>query len=571
MAYEYEYGHDYNGDGVLEPWEVESVGYGVDPVLAGGVGAYGGYEGFDDYGLDGGLAYEPGFAYEPGLGYEMGVEGYGTGYLGGEGFDLARYDMYPDQDLLYEDMHFLEHEIPLVDAWGSYDNNAWADEQYALGDLMYYQRQLELDQALSEQERLARWEDRLAWEELDDAERRLRYAQMDARSLDRLGLRGGWYGQRFGGLNVDLGYLRNVNLGRGLFAAPYRSRFSHHRGLLGRFGEYITPAHIHGYGGRPVVAPVGVGLGARSIPTRLRMAETRASLAGLDAQTRARAIDDARRIRALLNAEAHERRVIDREERREDAVLQAQQEIARRREMDRERDAENAVRRIEQIAYGPGAGLPSGARDYEGSHGSTYRNSVTALSKTELTAFEHEFKEFYKRAYEAGIRTGALWEWATEAVADELSGGKTKFIILNGSYMTKSFSDPLKRKIDEVLISVDRGTLSIDHGVLVSSLILLGTHVDSKLRAQAGGATPDTVLDGEPPSSRDDFRFRFKYDTGNVEDRGERNERKRLLRLGLDAGAGEGEARLCYVEIPLRMRADWDVVERDGIEEITVL
>ncbi|KAL8278768.1 hypothetical protein RQP46_008837 [Phenoliferia psychrophenolica] len=214
------------------------------------------------------------------------------------------------------------------------------------------------------------------------------------------------------------------------------------------------------------------------------------------------------------------------------------------------------------------------ARDYEGSHGSTYRNSVAAaLSKTDLTAFQDEFKEFYKRAYEAGIRTGALWDWATEAVADELSGGKTKFIILNGSYMTKSFSDPLKRKIDEVLISVDRGTLSIDpsddHGVLVSALLLLGAEVDAKLRAQAGGATPDTVLDGGPPSSRDDFRFRFKYDTGNVEDRGESEERKRLLRLGLDAGAGEGEARLCYVEIPLR--ADWDVVERDGIEEITVL
>lgn len=55
---------------------------------------------------------------------------------------------------------------------------------------MHYQRQLEMDRALSEQERLARWEERLRWEELDDAERQLRYRQMDALSLQRLGLSG---------------------------------------------------------------------------------------------------------------------------------------------------------------------------------------------------------------------------------------------------------------------------------------------------------------------------------------------------------------------------------------------
>lgn len=70
MAYEYEYGHDYNGDGYLEPWEVEGAGYGVDPALAydGGIGALE-YE--NRYGLDGGLGYglDGGFGGEYGVGY----------------------------------------------------------------------------------------------------------------------------------------------------------------------------------------------------------------------------------------------------------------------------------------------------------------------------------------------------------------------------------------------------------------------------------------------------------------------------------------------------------------------
>ena len=127
---------------------------------------------------------------------------------------------------------------------------------------------------------------------------------------------------------------------------------------------------------------VGNSLKAQQLRTRLRIAETRgsstfllvsddsltrqwnqtAALTGLDAETRARAIDDARRIREQINAELHERRVIDREERREDAVLQAENQIARRREAQRDLDAERAVRRVEQIAYGGAGGAPLGRR-----------------------------------------------------------------------------------------------------------------------------------------------------------------------------------------------------------------
>ncbi|KAK4699010.1 hypothetical protein P7C70_g7256, partial [Phenoliferia sp. Uapishka_3] len=387
MAYEYEYGRDYNNDGYLEPWEVEGRGYGVDPLLGvdGGLG-YGGV------GL-GGEGYYPGEygggyggAYGAGAGCESFLRGWSSVIFAGRdatdvgilradiepGLGYDGYDSY-GPDMLYNEMDFLE-----------------ADEQYALGDLMYYQRQLEQDRALSEQERLARWEERLRWEEMEDSERRLRYAQMDARSLDRLGLQGGWYGRRFGGRQVDLSYLREVPLQRGLFAAPYRATFSRHRGLLGRFSPFYSRNHIHGYGrgvgvggygvpprigmgggmGYPRGGAVGYGsrplgagmsLKAQELRTRLRIAETRAALTGLDAQQRALAIDDARRIREEINAEVRERRILDREARRENAVLSAEQQVAQRREMQRDLEAERAVQQIERIAYGPGAGLSSSA------------------------------------------------------------------------------------------------------------------------------------------------------------------------------------------------------------------
>lgn len=125
MTYEYEYGHDYNGDGYLEPWEVESAGY--DSSL-------GGYDSGLGYGgaLDGGLGYE----LEGGLGYgaryvdDRGVGGYdayddncessrrsahrrlmdgpadlGDGTLGLGGHDACGGG---ESDLLYNDTRFLE-------------------------------------------------------------------------------------------------------------------------------------------------------------------------------------------------------------------------------------------------------------------------------------------------------------------------------------------------------------------------------------------------------------------------------------------------------------------------------
>jgi hypothetical protein len=80
---------------------------------------------------------------------------------------------------------------------------------------------------LTEAERLQRWERRLAWEQLGEEERALRYRELAARNaLGALGLGGGFWGRRFGGLDLDLTYLRSVPIRRGLFETPYRSRFS---------------------------------------------------------------------------------------------------------------------------------------------------------------------------------------------------------------------------------------------------------------------------------------------------------------------------------------------------------
>lgn len=101
--------------------------------------------------------------------------------------------------------------------------------------LQHYQQQLELDEALTEADRLQRWERRLAWEQLGEEERALRYRELAARNaLGALGLGGGFWGRRFGGLDLDLSYLRSVPIRRGLFETPYRSRFTRYPGSLSR-------------------------------------------------------------------------------------------------------------------------------------------------------------------------------------------------------------------------------------------------------------------------------------------------------------------------------------------------
>ena len=101
--------------------------------------------------------------------------------------------------------------------------------------LQHYQQQLELDEALTEADRLQRWERRLAWEQLGEEERALRYRELAARNaLGALGLGGGFWGRRFGGLDLDLSYLRSVPIRRGLFETPYRSMFTRYPGSRSR-------------------------------------------------------------------------------------------------------------------------------------------------------------------------------------------------------------------------------------------------------------------------------------------------------------------------------------------------
>ena len=73
---------------------------------------------------------------------------------------------------------------------------------------------------------------------------------------------GGWWGQRFGGRNdLDLGYLRNVNLSRGLFSTPYRNVYNRFNENLGaRYSPYIPQSRLRGLGGVGRVGGLGGGL-----------------------------------------------------------------------------------------------------------------------------------------------------------------------------------------------------------------------------------------------------------------------------------------------------------------------
>lgn len=155
----------------------------------------------------------------------------------------------------------------------------------------HFQRSLELDYALDESERLRRWEERLAWEQLDEAERALRYSEYASTgALATLGLAEGWWGRRYGGANFDLSYLRDVPVSRGLFAPTYRSAFSRYpgapirlcdqspwpdapfRALAGvarRFAPYFSPQRLRGYAGGGSVGGVGLGRGGMPINPHL--------------------------------------------------------------------------------------------------------------------------------------------------------------------------------------------------------------------------------------------------------------------------------------------------------------
>ncbi|GAA5976680.1 hypothetical protein JCM10908_005593 [Rhodotorula pacifica] len=291
------------------------------------------------------------------------IEGYSgdDGLMYGTAPDLHNLD-HPEWGLedpyyrdLYDDMSFVDHSMPVYDAWG---DDSWEEEQY-------FQQQLEMDRALTESQRLRRWENRLAWEQLDEEQRALRYRELAARNaLGAIGLAGGFWGRRFGGMELDLSYLRSVPVQRGLFGASYRSAFARYPRLARRYSPYFSRrrlraydsiyphSHQHRYDTPPISSLAGSGLGLREseLRNRLRIAELRASLTGLDTASRARALDDARRLRAELEAEARLARDIDREERRNDALLGAEQIEAQRQELREEMAEQRGLHRLEATA-----------------------------------------------------------------------------------------------------------------------------------------------------------------------------------------------------------------------------
>ncbi|KPV76615.1 uncharacterized protein RHOBADRAFT_42959 [Rhodotorula graminis WP1] len=360
--------YDLDGDGYYDTATYDgSTGYYEDPYAYSDVGGLGGGI-YDDYGRHS-------------SGYE------GVGEMWGYG------DAYPD---LYDYTSFVDETMGLYDAWG---DDSWDQGQYALADLMHFQHQLELDYALDESERLRRWEERLAWEQLSDAERGLRYSEYASMgALGTLGLASGWWGRRYGGVSHDLSYLRQVPVQRGLFAPQYRSSFSRFPSLARQYSPYFSPQRLRafggaagsrmalgGVGGMPInprsSAPYhsqrlslssgpGLSLREQELRSRLRVAEMRASLTGLAPAQRARALDDARQLRAQLNAESRAARSIDRAERRSDAVLAAQEVEAERAALRDEVEEQRGIARLERAAgdlirpmlggYGAGAGYGQG-------------------------------------------------------------------------------------------------------------------------------------------------------------------------------------------------------------------
>ncbi|GAA5921384.1 hypothetical protein JCM3775_003020 [Rhodotorula graminis] len=211
--------YDLDGDGYYDTATYDgSTGYYEDPYAYSDVGGLGGGI-YDDYGRHS-------------SGYE------GVGEMWGYG------DAYPD---LYDYTSFVDETMGLYDAWG---DDSWDQGQYALADLMHFQHQLELDYALDESERLRRWEERLAWEQLSDAERGLRYSEYASMgALGTLGLASGWWGRRYGGVSHDLSYLRQVPVQRGLFAPQYRSSFSRFPSLARQYSPYFSPQRLRAFGG----------------------------------------------------------------------------------------------------------------------------------------------------------------------------------------------------------------------------------------------------------------------------------------------------------------------------------
>ncbi|GAA6021334.1 hypothetical protein JCM10207_002701 [Rhodosporidiobolus poonsookiae] len=359
--------YDLDGDGLYDTAL-------SDPYLSGGgYGLEGGY--LDDYSLSHG--YGGGLDHYHGYDYDAGYGGYADPWLAYE----SEYAAGHYADPLYSYMDY----VP--ETWGGTLYDAWRDDSWA--EEQHYQHQLDLDTALSTEERLARWESRLAWEELDDAARAARYRELlrsDPYTLRSLGLYDGFWGRRFGGREVDLSYLREVPLGRGLFAAPYRERFVRHPTLGRRYSPYFSRSRLRAFAGPGVDRPIqpypaapyasrrigtdgAMSLRARELVGRLRVAEMRAGLTSLSPAQRAQALSDARRLRALLNAEQRTARELDRSERAQDAALAAREAEAEALEAREEREELRRIGRVEEAVAGLGVGAGRGMGGYGGSYG----------------------------------------------------------------------------------------------------------------------------------------------------------------------------------------------------------
>ncbi|GAA5946453.1 hypothetical protein JCM3765_000250 [Sporobolomyces pararoseus] len=252
---------------------------------------------------------------------------YSSGYLyDGDSYYDARDSTWDDGRFDLDDYtNYIDRELPIGDAWGP---DSWDEQQYALADLLYFQQQLELDHTLDEVERLRRWEERLAWEELEDEERLRQYQLSDQYRLTRLGLSDGFWSERFGGRQVDLSHLRSVPIRRGLFSAPYRSTFVHYPNLGRRYQPYFSRSALRAYHpapqsfdrhfpsgypgpslgyspGSPSLLPgsSSSSLRIQELSNRLRAAEIRTSSPALSPFERSQALSEVQRIRQLLRDE----------------------------------------------------------------------------------------------------------------------------------------------------------------------------------------------------------------------------------------------------------------------------
>ncbi|GAA5986240.1 hypothetical protein JCM5350_007596 [Sporobolomyces pararoseus] len=290
---------------------------------------------------------------------------YSSEYL----YDDDRY--YDARDSRWDDGRFdledytnyIDRELPAYDAWKS---DSWDEEQYALADLLYFQQQLELDQTLDELERLRRWEERLAWEELEEEERLRQYQFSDEYRLSRLGLSDGFWSRRFGGRQgVDLSHLRSVPIRRGLFSAPYRSTFVRYPNLGRRYQPYFSRSAFQAYhetpqpydrhyrGSYPSLAhssasptlldgTTSSNLRIQELSNLLRLAELRASSPSLSPFERSQAVSEVQRIRQLLRDEEFLSRSMYRQERPLGSTFR-EEELRRERDEIR-RDWESRIR-----------------------------------------------------------------------------------------------------------------------------------------------------------------------------------------------------------------------------------